>query len=88
MKKIVSVVRLFTLNQNVFVYEDGNKINVATCSLDDMPETIVNMANEYEVTNVQLIGAKNFLQNIKTKTKELEITKYGKNNLEIELISN
>ena len=87
MKKIVSVIRPFTLKQNIFVYEDGNKIDVASVDLETIADKIVELANQYEIKNIQLIGAKNFSKGIENKINEAEMTKYGKNDLIIELIN-
>ena len=87
MKKIVSVIRPFTLKQNIFVYEDGNKIEVSSTELDNIADKIIELAYKYEIKNVQLIGAKNFSKGIKNKIETAEMTKYNKNVLVIELIN-
>ena len=61
MKKIVSVIKPFVVNQNVFVYEDGNKIDVLSVPLNDIQNILVNTATQYEVTDIELIGSKKFL---------------------------
>ena len=87
MKKIVTVIRPFTLNQNVFVYEDGNKIDVASTDLDNITDIIIEFATKYNAKEVQLIGSKNFSRGIKEKIETAEMTKYGKNELEIKLVN-
>ena len=88
MKKIVSVIRPFTLEQNIFVYEDGNKIDVASIELEKIQDKLIELAATYEVKEIQLIGSKNFCIGIKQKIETAEIAKYGKNELEIKIVNN
>ncbi len=87
MKKIVSVIRPFTLNQNIFVYEDGNKIDVVSVELEKIEDTIIETAKKYDVKEIQLIGSKKFSKGIQEKIETAEMTKYGKNDLEIKLVN-
>ena len=70
MKKIVSVIKPFVVNQNVFVYEDGNKIDVLSVPLNDIQNILVNTATQYEVTDIELIGSKKYLNGIVNKIKK------------------
>lgn len=88
MKKIVTIIKPFTYMQNLFVYEDGEKINTTSASLDDLPNLLINLVDKYETTDIQLIGNLKFLKGIKKNIEDAEITKYNKNMLNIELISN
>lgn len=88
MKKIVTIIKPFTYMQNLFVYEDGEKINTTSASLDDLPNLLINLVDKYETTDIQLIGNLKFLKGIKKDIEDAEITKYNKNMLNIELISN
>ena len=87
MKKIVTVIRPFTINQNVFVYEDGNKIDVISTDLEDIVDVIIETSAKYNAKEVQLIGSKNFSKGIKEKIETAEMTKYGKKELEIILVN-
>lgn len=88
MKKIVTIIKPFTYMQNLFVYEDGEKINTTSASLDDLPNLLIDLVDKYETTDIQLIGNLKFLKGIKKNIEDAEITKYNKNMLNIELISN
>ena len=88
MKKIVTVIKPFTLNQNVYVYEDNEIVDVNQVKLSDLQNTIVTMANEYESNDVTLVGAKKFSAGIKNKIKEVEMAKYNCNKLNIEVRAN
>jgi hypothetical protein len=87
MKKIVSVIKPFVINQNVFVYEDGNKIDVLSVSLNDIQNILVNTATQYEVTDIELIGSKKYLNGIVNKIKETEMSQYNEHKLNINIIN-
>lgn len=87
MKKIVSVIKPFVVNQNVFVYEDGNKIDVLSVSLNDIQNILVNTATQYEVTDIELIGSKKYLNGIVNKIKETEMSQYNEHKLNINIIN-
>ena len=87
MKKIVSVIKPFVVNQNVFVYEDGNKIDVLSVPLNDIQNILVNTATQYEVTNIELIGSKKYLNGIVNKIKETEMSQYNEHKLNINIIN-
>ena len=87
MKKIVSVIKPFIINQNVFVYEDGNKIDVLSVPLDDIQNILINTAIKYEVNDIELIGSKKYLNGIINKVQEEEIKQYNTNKLNIKIIN-
>lgn len=87
MKKIVSVIKPFVINQNVFVYEDGNKIDVLSVPLNDIQNILVNTATQYKVTDIELIGSKKYLNGIVNKIKETEMSQYNEHKLNINIIN-
>ena len=87
MKKIVSVIKPFIINQNVFVYEDGNKIDALSVPLDDIQNILINTAIKYEVHDIELIGSKKYLNGIINKVQEEEIKQYNANKLNIKIIN-
>lgn len=87
MKKIVSVIKPFIINQNVFVYEDGNKIDVLSVPLNDIQNILINTAIKYEVNDIELIGSKKYLNGIINKVQEEEIKQYNANKLNIKIIN-
>lgn len=87
MKKIVSVIKPFVINQNVFVYEDGNKIDVLSVPLNDIQNILINTAIKYEVNDIELIGSKKYLNGIINKVQEEEIKQYNANKLNIKIIN-
>ncbi len=87
MKKIVSVIKPFVINQNVFVYEDGNKIDVISVPLDNIQDVLINTATKYEITDIELIGSKKYLNGIVNKIKETEMSQYNEHKLNINIIN-
>lgn len=87
MKKIVSVIKPFVINQNIFVYEDGNKIDVISVPLDNIQDVLINTATKYEITDIELIGSKKYLNGIVNKIKETEISQYNEHKLNINIIN-
>ena len=88
MKKIVSVIKPFTYNQNVFVYEDGNKIETTITNLDNLSNTLFELIDKYNTNEINLIGNLKFSKGIKEKIENAEMTKYNDNKINIELIRN
>ena len=88
MKKIVSVIKPFTYNQNVFVYENGNKIETTITNLDNLSNTLFELIDKYNTNEINLIGNLKFSKGIKEKIENAEMTKYNDNKINIELISN
>ena len=87
MKKIVSIIKPFVINQNVFVYEDGNKIDVISVSLNDIQDILINTAEKYDATDIELIGSKKYINGIVNKIRETEINQYNENKLNIKIIN-
>lgn len=85
MKKIVSVIKPFIMQQNVFVYENGNKIDVINSTLDDIEDNFLNLIDKYNIEQIELIGPKNYSKGIKKKFQEKELSKYNKNSVNIKL---
>ena len=88
MNKIVSVIRPFTMQQNIFVYNGSNTVSITVAEMDNIEKAILNLVDEYQVNEVELVGAKKFTSGIKDKIVEAEISKYNENKLNIKLTSN
>ena len=88
MKKIVTVIKPFTLKQNVYVYEDNEVIDVTQIELSKLEDAITSKAEEYNTDDVTLVGAKKFSAGIKNKIQNAEMAKYNCNKLNIEIRAN
>ena len=72
--------------QTFYVYEDGNKLEIVHTKMNDIPDTIFELSNTYNVYQVDLSGAKRFSERIIKKIQEKEFIKYNENKLIIKCI--
>ncbi len=86
MKKIVSMLQPFDANQNVIVYEDGNKLEVTQIPTSEIAEGICKLAISYQLKEINLGGAKQYAKGISKKIKEYAITEYAIEDIEVILI--
>ena len=86
MKKIIGIIHPFDMYQTFYVYEDGNKLEVVHTKMNDIPDTIFELSNTYNVYQVDLSGAKRFSEKIIKKIQEKEFVKYNENKLIIKCI--
>jgi hypothetical protein len=86
MRKIVGLVRPFDMKQNFYVYEDGNKIDTATPHIDDINSTIFALADKYNITQVDLVGPKQYIRGLTKKFQEAEMQKYNENKININIV--
>lgn len=85
-KKIIAILHPFEYKHFIYVYQDGNKIDMAKVLIDDVPDNIITFAEKYKINKIELSGPKQYARGIQNKIQEYEITKYGKSRLDIELI--
>ena len=76
MKKIISILQPFELEQKIFVYEDGNKIDAQQVRIDDLPVTILELANKYQISQIDLLGPKQYSRGICSKIKNQAVALY------------
>lgn len=86
MKKIVGVLRPFDLEQSFYVYENGNKIDMAHPTVDEINEVVFSFIEKYNISQIDLTGPKQYSKGISKKIKEIEMLKYNKNSIEVNLI--
>lgn len=83
MKNAVVMMDMFTRQQKVFVYEDGNTIDVLHPTIDDLPETLCQLNEQYNFEQISLVGAKRFLTGYQKKIEQAAVSKYGKNTMNL-----
>lgn len=86
MKKIISIIEPFAFTQQIYVYEDGNKLDAAVVELDKLKNVIFAIAERFDITDIDLKGSSKFLEGIKTDILKEELAKYGVNKLKINII--
>lgn len=82
-KRIVGMIKPFVLEQDIYVYEDGNKIDNIKVPLSKINETIFSLSQKYNITTIDLMGSKQFNRGLIKKIKEEEMTKFNENKLQI-----
>lgn len=86
MKKIVGILRPFDLKQTFYVYENGNKIDMANPTIDEITNTIFSLCEQHEITQVDLTGPKQYSKGIQEKIQQAELTKYRTSKITINII--
>ena len=86
MKKIIGIIHPFDIYQTFYVYQDGNKLEIIQTKVNDIPDTIFELSQTYDVYQVDLSGAQHFIKGLIKQIQEKEITKYNENKLIIKCI--
>lgn len=77
MQKIVGVLQPFDLKQTFYIYQDGNKKDLITCKLEQIPQSLINFAQQNNIFNIELIGPKFFSKKIATNIRDYNINNYN-----------
>lgn len=85
-KKIIGLLQPFDLKQNIYVYEDGNKIEIIETKVDNFTSEMLQLINKYKIEDIELVGPKKYTKGIGTKVQEEYIKNYSNNNLNIKYI--
>lgn len=85
-KKIIGLLQPFDLKQNIYVYEDGNKIEIIETKVDNFTSEMLQLINKYKIEDIELAGPKKYIKGIGTKVQEEYIKNYSNNNLNIKYI--
>jgi hypothetical protein len=85
-RKIIGIIRPFIAKQNLYVYEDGNKIDSASPKLEDINKTIFSFIDKYDVQQLDLVGPKQYNRGLAKQFQEEELAKFSENKIHINLI--
>lgn len=86
MKKIIGIIHPFDMTQTFYVYDDDKKLITAETTMNNIVDTILNLASTYNVNQVDLTGSKHFIEGIINETQKKEMNKYNQNKLIIKCI--
>ena len=86
MKKIIGIIHPFDLYQILYVYQDGNKLEARKVKTSEIPETIFELSQTYDINQIDLTGAKHYNSGIIKQIQEKELLRYNKNKLTIKCI--
>jgi stalled ribosome rescue protein Dom34 len=84
MKKIIGMVSPIAPSQQIYVYEDGNKVEMFNVEVDNITSTVFSMIDQYtDIEQVELFGPKQYANGIAKKIKEAETSKYSNRSIEV-----
>lgn len=81
--KMIVVCRPFDRKQKVYINEADEEIAFMEVELDDLFDAVIQQAKNYDLTKINLIGQRMFVQGVEKKIKEVAVKKYNKDDLEI-----
>lgn len=85
-KKIIGLLQPFDLKQNIYIYEDGNKIEIIETKVDNFTSEMLQLINKYKIEDIELAGPKKYTKGIGAKVQEEYIKNYSNNNLNIKYV--
>lgn len=83
MNHVVTVIRPFTIQQNIEVYKDGECIKHIQTPLSNLTTTLYSICEQYDIDQVDIAGDLVWGRNIQDKFKSEinpQIQKYGQKN--------
>ena len=83
MANIIVNYRSFTLEQEIFVYDNGVCIELLQAPIDKIPDTISGLQSRYNIEQINLCGNQDYLSKFKA---ELGL-KFANKNVKINIIS-
>lgn len=86
MRKIIGIIHPFDIYQTFYVYENGNKLEIVQARMKDVPSTVLQLSQTYNIDQIDLSGAKHYIKGIIRQIKEQEFLKYSENKLKIRCI--
>lgn len=84
--KIVGIIKPYDRKQQFSIFKDGNKIQTIDFKMEDLNDGLVVLAQQFETNQIDLVGPKQYIRGLIKQIKELEKTKYSKDELEINII--
>lgn len=78
---IVIYIRPFVVKQEINVYQNGECKKQTKCTLDELTNTIITLAKEYNINNIDFAGDGGHIYGL--QVKEDLINKYRENPLNI-----
>ena len=61
----------------VYIYKDGEKIDSIGVSMENLEEVVFASIEKYNITTIDLSGARGFMQGIEKSLREKEIAQYS-----------
>lgn len=80
-KKIICLIQPFILKQTIYVYQNGNKLQIFEEEIEKLPKLIFDLSNKHNIKEIRFYGSKSYSKNIENEIKEIQLLNYNKNNL-------
>lgn len=77
--KILCSIKPFILKQEIYVLNNGNKIDGEKVKMENLSSKIIDYCNEYKTDEVCFVGFRNYAKKIGDKILKESISKYNKN---------
>lgn len=85
--KIICNLNLFSLDQIVYLATDAGTIEpIAEVEMEQLPEVLAAVCNEYDTHEVLLSGYTVYAETIAEDVKEFGLKHYSNNNIKVEVI--
>ena len=63
--------------QHIYVYKDGERVDTVGVLFEDIPETTLNYLEKYNLSNIDLSGARVYTEKIEQDIKKAMVCKYN-----------
>ena len=87
MKRIIVEIYPFDFKQRFYIFEGDILKMQATVPLADLPDQVLSLAHQNEITDIEIKGGINFTAKIKEEIRAKEVSQYGASTLQINLIA-
>lgn len=84
--KIVGNIQPFVMDSKLYVYDDGNCVEVKETDIDNINHNIFVLVDKYNIDQVDLAGPQSFLKGIKDKFDLAQMNKYDTKKVNMKLI--
>lgn len=85
MKKIIGIIKPFEAEKTLMVYEDGNKIDIAKATSEDLYLTLFELMEKHKTSRLDLVGPKKYLTGLANQIRQTGIDKYSLDEKDIEI---
>ena len=84
---IICRFNLFAMEQPIYAVDEHGATKIGSCNLFDIAEYMTNYASfeEYKTNKYHLYGPVQYAEMISKQIKQIAVSKYNENNIEVEI---
>lgn len=86
MKKMILKLRPFSLDQDIYVYQDGKILYKYQLTFAEMDSKLFELLKKEDIQHIDLTGSKQYTIKLKQELEKINMSKYHFNNLIINII--